>query len=104
MTENDQTTERQLTVIPAGKPREVASTFAASVAVPTIIAEAGDQAARRYLEFFAATIRAASRQECLALNSACSRRSSGVYRSGRSSASGTARYQQTPSRSCTDTR
>jgi hypothetical protein len=32
--------------------------------------------------------RAASRYECLALSSACSRRSSGVHRSGRSSARG----------------
>ncbi|MGO9720221.1 MAG: hypothetical protein ACLPOA_06455 [Methylocella sp.] len=29
----------------------------ASIVVPRVIAEAGDQAARRFLEFFAATIR-----------------------------------------------
>jgi site-specific recombinase XerD len=57
MTEIDPNTGHQLTVIPAGKTREVASAFAATVVIPAIIADAGDAATRRYLEFFAATIR-----------------------------------------------
>ena len=36
---------------------QVVSAAASGIAVPKIIADAGDQAARRFLEFFAATIR-----------------------------------------------
>ncbi|MGE0282193.1 MAG: tyrosine-type recombinase/integrase [Rhizobiaceae bacterium] len=46
-----------LTVVPAGRPGRVSPVIAASVVVPTIVADASDQAARRFLEFFAATIR-----------------------------------------------
>ena len=51
----DQT--RQLTVVPAAKAPRIPRTVAASIVVPAIVADAGDQAARRFLEFFAATIR-----------------------------------------------
>jgi site-specific recombinase XerD len=46
-----------LTVIPADKPVRVSRAVTAEIVVPTIVADAGDQAARRFLEFFAATIR-----------------------------------------------
>jgi len=48
---------RQLTVLPAAKPARFSATIAATIVVPAIVADAGNQAARRYLEFFAATIR-----------------------------------------------
>src|ERR1039457_4697278 len=51
----DQT--RQLTVVPPAKAPRISRTVAASVVVPAIVADAGDHAARRFLEFFAATIR-----------------------------------------------
>ena len=54
-THADQT--RQLTVVPAAEPARFSATIAAKIVVPAIVADAGDQAARRYLEFFAATIR-----------------------------------------------
>jgi len=43
-------------LVPKSATRTVASA-AASIAVPSVIAGAGDHAARRFLEFFAATIR-----------------------------------------------
>lgn len=49
-TEPDET--RQLTVLPTAKAPQISRAVAAS-----IVASAGDQAARRFLEFFAATIR-----------------------------------------------
>jgi integrase/recombinase XerD len=51
----DQT--RQLTVVPLANSRKISATVAASIVVPAIVADAGDHAARRFLEFFAATIR-----------------------------------------------
>src|SRR5580658_4800828 len=51
----DQT--RQLTVVPLANSRKIYATVAASIVVPAIVADAGDHAARRFLEFFAATIR-----------------------------------------------
>jgi site-specific recombinase XerD len=54
-THADQT--RQLTVVPAAKAPRISATVAVVVVVPAIVADAGDQAARRFLEFFAATIR-----------------------------------------------
>src|SRR4249920_3356378 len=39
------------------EPSTVVGSTTVSLVVPTIIADAGDQAARRFLEFFAATIR-----------------------------------------------
>jgi hypothetical protein len=53
MSEETPDQNRQLTV--TRPPRPV--TADATVIVPAIIAEAGDHAARRFLEFFAATIR-----------------------------------------------
>ncbi len=49
---SDQT--RQLTVT---RPSRAVAAAPAAMVVPAIIADAGDQAARRFLEFFAATIR-----------------------------------------------
>ena len=49
--------DRQLIVIPADKPLRVSRAIAAEIVVPAIIADAGDHAVRRFLEFFAATIR-----------------------------------------------
>ena len=46
-----------LTTIPADQPVKVFSRIAASIVVPAIIADAGETATRRFLEFFAATIR-----------------------------------------------
>ena len=51
----DQTS--QLTVVPAPKPQRISAAVATSIVVPAMIAGAGDQAAKRFLEFFAATIR-----------------------------------------------
>ena len=47
----------QLTVVAAGRAMPLSATIAASVVVPTIVADAGDAAGKRFLEFFAATIR-----------------------------------------------
>jgi hypothetical protein len=52
---SDQTT--QLTVVPAAKAPRISAAVAASIVVPAIIADAGEHATRRFLEFFAATIR-----------------------------------------------
>jgi site-specific recombinase XerD len=57
MEESESESDRQLTVAPATKDPRISPTIAASIVVPVIIADAGDQAARRFLEFFAATIR-----------------------------------------------
>jgi hypothetical protein len=43
-------------LVPIPRSRTVAST-SSNLVVPAVIAAAGDQAARRFLEFFAATIR-----------------------------------------------
>jgi site-specific recombinase XerD len=48
---------RQLTVVPAANSRKISAAVAASIVVPAIVADAGDRATRRFLEFFAATIR-----------------------------------------------
>jgi site-specific recombinase XerD len=57
MSENEPKSDRQLTVIPAEKLPRISRTVAAAIVVPRIVADAGDQAARRFLEFFAVTIR-----------------------------------------------
>src|SRR3954469_9238349 len=44
-------------IVPKPATRTAATTVASTVIVPAAIAAAGDQAARRFLEFFAATIR-----------------------------------------------
>jgi integrase/recombinase XerD len=51
----DQT--RQLTVVPPAKAPRISATVASAIAVPAMVASAGDHAAERFLEFFAATIR-----------------------------------------------
>ena len=51
----DQTT--QLTVATPAKAPRISAAIRAQVVVPAIVADAGDQAARRYLEFFGVTIR-----------------------------------------------
>jgi site-specific recombinase XerD len=55
--ESEPKSSRQLTVIPNAKAPRISAAVAASIVVPAIVADAGDQAARRFLEFFAATIR-----------------------------------------------
>ena len=57
MSESDPKISRELTVVPSAKAPRISATVAASIVVPAIIADAGDAAARRFLEFFAATIR-----------------------------------------------
>jgi integrase/recombinase XerD len=57
MDESEPKLGQQLTVIPADKPMRITRAIAAEIVVPAIIADAGDQASRRFLEFFAATIR-----------------------------------------------
>ena len=56
---SDQTPEpaKYLTVVPVAKQPKMSVTIAASILVPAIIADAGDAAVRRFLEFFAVTIR-----------------------------------------------
>ena len=46
-----------LTTLPADRPVKISARVAASIVVPAIIADAGEGATRRFLEFFAATIR-----------------------------------------------
>ena len=46
-----------LTVAPAATPPKISARVAASIVVPAIVADAGEAAAKRFLEFFAATIR-----------------------------------------------
>ena len=57
MSESEPKSGRELTVVPRAKQPRISAAIAADVVVPVIIADAGDQAARRFLEFFAATIR-----------------------------------------------
>src|SRR5271167_521151 len=57
MSESEPKTSHALTVVPPDRPLRISAAVAASIVVPAIIADAGDQAARRFLEFFAATIR-----------------------------------------------
>jgi site-specific recombinase XerD len=46
-----------LTVVEPAKTPKISAAVAASIVVPTIVADAGDAAAKRFLEFFAVTIR-----------------------------------------------
>lgn len=57
MDETEPNPDCQLTVVPAAKPSRLSRAIAASVVVPAIVADAGDAATKRFLEFFAATIR-----------------------------------------------
>ncbi len=56
MEETDPESGHQLIVVQAAKAPKI-SAAASAIVVPAIIADAGDRAARRFLEFFAATIR-----------------------------------------------
>jgi len=57
MPESDPNPDRSLTVAPAAKVPKISAAVAASIVVPAIVADAGEHAARRFLEFFAVTIR-----------------------------------------------
>ena len=57
MSEGEPKTSRELIVVPAAKAPRISCAVAASIVVPAIVADAGDQAARRFLESFAVTIR-----------------------------------------------
>src|SRR5271165_1988337 len=57
MQDTEPNPDQQLTVVPAAKAPRISRTVAADIVVPAIVADAGDGAARRFLEFFAATIR-----------------------------------------------
>jgi integrase/recombinase XerD len=48
---------REMAVVPAATSARISPAIAAPIVVPAIIADAGNQAAKRFLEFFAATIR-----------------------------------------------
>lgn len=47
----------QLTITEPGKPPRISAAIRTAVVVPTMVAEAGDPAIRRYLEFFGVTVR-----------------------------------------------
>jgi hypothetical protein len=57
MSESEPKSAGQLTVVPSAKAPRISAAVAATIVVPAIVADAGDQAARRFLEFFAVTIR-----------------------------------------------
>jgi site-specific recombinase XerD len=57
MPESDPNPDRPLTVAPGDSSRKISAAVAASIVVPGIVADAGEAAAKRFLEFFAATIR-----------------------------------------------
>src|SRR5450759_5531094 len=57
MSKTEPNPSRDLTVVPAAKPTRLAAAMTATTVVPAIVADAGDTAAKRFLEFFAATIR-----------------------------------------------
>jgi site-specific recombinase XerD len=57
MGETESKIGQSLTVIPPAKPARISARVASSIVVPAIVAEASERAARRFLEFFTATIR-----------------------------------------------
>ena len=57
MEESESEPNQNLAILPPANPRGVSATLASSIVVPAIIGDAGDRAAKRFLEFFAATIR-----------------------------------------------
>lgn len=57
MDESELKINRELTAVPADRTPRICRAIAAEIIVPPIIADAGEQAARRFLEFFAAAIR-----------------------------------------------
>ena len=71
MSETESKPDQNLTVVPAARGPRISPSVAASIVVPAIIADAGDRAARRFLEFFAATIR--NKNTRMAYYRACAR-------------------------------
>jgi site-specific recombinase XerD len=57
MPETEPNPSHELTVVSPAKPSRLSRAIAASIVVPAIVAGAGDAAAKRFLEFFAVTIR-----------------------------------------------
>jgi integrase/recombinase XerD len=57
MSESEPNPAQQLTVVPTTGSRKTSRAAAASTVVPAIVADAGDAAAKRFLEFFPGTIR-----------------------------------------------
>jgi integrase/recombinase XerC len=57
MSESESNPSHALTVVPAAKASRLVAAFAAATVVPAIVADAGEAAAKRFLEFFAVTIR-----------------------------------------------
>lgn len=55
--QTDPGSTQNLTVLPVGRPATLSATLSAAVVVPAIVADAGEHATKRFLEFFAATIR-----------------------------------------------
>src|SRR5271165_7443681 len=57
MSESQPNPDRHLTVVPATRAPRISRAIAAMIVVPAIIADAGDDATKRFLEFFAVIIR-----------------------------------------------
>src|SRR3978361_1859089 len=57
MSDTEPNPDHELTVIPAAKASRLVAALASTTVVPAIVADAGDAAAKRFLEFFAVTIR-----------------------------------------------
>jgi site-specific recombinase XerD len=57
MPDTEPNPDQQLTVVPAPRPTRLVAALATTIVVPAIVADAGDAAAKRFLEFFAVTIR-----------------------------------------------
>ena len=57
MSETEPNPDQKLTVVPADKATVVVAALATTTVVPAIVADAGEPATKRFLEFFAVTIR-----------------------------------------------
>jgi site-specific recombinase XerD len=57
MEDSEPNPNHELTVFPRAKATRLVAALATTTVVPTIVADAGDAAAKRFLEFFAVTIR-----------------------------------------------
>jgi site-specific recombinase XerD len=55
--ENEPNPDRPLTIVPSAEPGQLTAAMTTTIVVPAIRADAGEAAAKRFLEFFAATIR-----------------------------------------------
>jgi site-specific recombinase XerD len=55
--DNEPNPSHELTVVPAAGSRKLSRAVAATIIVPAIVADAGEPATKRFLEFFAVTIR-----------------------------------------------